>query len=317
MQSDLHPYLMYRIGPSVKHREEHERWDGLVLPKDDPFWDSHFPPNGWGCKCYTRAVTESQLKKYEAEGIAVLQRADGTGGGKISVKTEDPPDNFRSFFNERTGTLERIPKGISPGFNWNQGKTNRNTSALEQLIQKAQYKAPEQFEGIINSILKSQANKNDFYGFIEDTLEKKNDRQHSAAVGVLDSKIMQFLSSKGIDLSKNHVIMLESRLVNSRKYTGRHTNTGNAPSKEDWYNLVDWLMDAPIFWDGKGLIYLARISDSRYMKIAVDVSLLTKSHKSVRLALPKIDTLYLLDLAQEGDRGSNEFNRIMRMEKIR
>jgi len=53
------------------------------------------------------------------------------------------------------------------------------------------------------------------------------------------------------------------------------------------------------------------------MKIAVDVSLLTKAHKTVRLALPKIDTLYLLDLAQEGDRGSNEFNRIMRMEKIR
>jgi uncharacterized protein with gpF-like domain len=37
MQSDLHPYLMYRIGPSVKHRKEHESWDGLVLPKDDPF----------------------------------------------------------------------------------------------------------------------------------------------------------------------------------------------------------------------------------------------------------------------------------------
>jgi hypothetical protein len=317
MASDLHPYLMYRIGPSVKHRKEHESWDCLVLPKDDPFWDSHFPPNGWGCKCYTRAVTESQQKKYEAEGIAVPPRADGTGGGTLKIKTEAPPDNYRRFFNERTGTLERIPEGISPGFNWNQGKTSRSTAALEQLVQKTQDKAPEQFDSIIKSILKSEANKNDFYGFIEDALERKQDRQHSAAVGVLDSKITRFLASKGIDLSKNPVIMLESKLVNSGKYTGRHTKTGNAPSKEDWYNIMDWLMDAPIFWDGKGLIYLAKIIESRYMKIAVDVSLLTKSHKSIRLALPKIDTLYLLDLAQEGDRGSNEFNRIMRMEKIR
>jgi uncharacterized protein with gpF-like domain len=46
MASDLHPYLMYRIGPSVHHREEHKSWDGLILPKDDPWWDSHFPPNG-------------------------------------------------------------------------------------------------------------------------------------------------------------------------------------------------------------------------------------------------------------------------------
>jgi uncharacterized protein with gpF-like domain len=35
MVSDLHPYLMYRIGPSVHHREDHKSWDGLILPKDD------------------------------------------------------------------------------------------------------------------------------------------------------------------------------------------------------------------------------------------------------------------------------------------
>jgi hypothetical protein len=54
-------------------------------------------------------------------------------------------------------------------------------------------------------------------------------------------------------------------------------------------------MDAPLFLDGKGLIYLAKISDSLYMKIAVNVSLVTIAHKGVRLALPKIDTMYLLN----------------------
>jgi hypothetical protein len=92
---------------------------------------------------------------------------------------------------------------------------------------------------------------------------------------------------------------------------------GNAPSKEDWYNTVDWLMDAPVFWDGRGLIYLAKISESRYMKIAVDVSIMNKAHKGVRLALPKINTMYLIDLSTENTMGSNEFNRTMLMEKIR
>jgi len=41
MQSDLHPYIMYRVGNSKKHREEHLEWDGLVLPKDDPWWGRH------------------------------------------------------------------------------------------------------------------------------------------------------------------------------------------------------------------------------------------------------------------------------------
>jgi hypothetical protein len=53
------------------------------------------------------------------------------------------------------------------------------------------------------------------------------------------------------------------------------------------------------------------------MKIAVDVSLKTKTHKGVRLALPKVDTMYLLDIASDSTMGSNEFNRIMRLEKIR
>jgi hypothetical protein len=184
-------------------------------------------------------------------------------------------------------------------------------------LQKTRDKAPEQFDDIINSVLKSHANKNDFYGFVDDALERKKDRQHSAAVGVLDSKITGFLLNKKIDLTKNPIIMLESRLVNSGKYTGKHTRMGNAPSKEDWYNLLDWLMDAPIFWDGKGLIYLAKVSESRYMKIAVDTSLKTKAHKGRRFALPKVDTMYLLNIATDSTMGNNEFNRIMRLEKIR
>jgi len=317
MASDLHPYLMYHIGPSIKHREEHAVWNGLILPKDDPFWDSHFPPNGWGCKCYTRAVSEARKKKYENEGITVPPRADGTGGGKLAVKTVAPPDTYRTFFNERKGTFERIPNGVSPGINWNQGSINRSTAGLEHLVQKTRDKVPEQFDSIINSILKSQVNKNDFYGFIEDALGKKEDHQHTAAVGLLDSRITKFLIGKKIDLSKYPIIMLESKLVNGKKYTGKHTRMGNAPSKNDWYNLIDWLMDAPIFWDGTGLIYLAKVSESQYMKIAVDISLKTKSHRGVRLALPKIDTMYLLDISAESTIGSNEFNRIKELEKIR
>ena len=36
MESDLHPYLMYRVGNSARHREQHLAWDGLILPKDAP-----------------------------------------------------------------------------------------------------------------------------------------------------------------------------------------------------------------------------------------------------------------------------------------
>lgn len=45
---DALPYLLYTLGSSENHREEHERFKGLILPIDDPFWNKHYPINGWG-----------------------------------------------------------------------------------------------------------------------------------------------------------------------------------------------------------------------------------------------------------------------------
>lgn len=44
------PFLRYVGSSSAEPREEHRQWYNLVLPADDPFWESHYPPNGWGCK---------------------------------------------------------------------------------------------------------------------------------------------------------------------------------------------------------------------------------------------------------------------------
>lgn len=45
----LRPYLLYGIGPSKKHRDQHVAWHGVLLPVDDPFWTYAFPPNGFNC----------------------------------------------------------------------------------------------------------------------------------------------------------------------------------------------------------------------------------------------------------------------------
>jgi uncharacterized protein with gpF-like domain len=151
MASDLHPYLMYRLGPSVHHREDHVSWDGLILPKDDPWWDSHFPPNGWGCKCYTRAVTEARKQQYEKNGIPTAPRLDGAGGGNVPAKTQAPPTVYKTYFNERKGTVEQVPAGVDPAFNWNQGKASRNEIAVKKLDE-----ARKNYQAQIDKISKPQ-----------------------------------------------------------------------------------------------------------------------------------------------------------------
>ncbi len=55
----LMPYWRYVHADSVMSpRPQHLAWgqSRLTLPSDHPFWKTHFPPNGWGCRCRVTAV---------------------------------------------------------------------------------------------------------------------------------------------------------------------------------------------------------------------------------------------------------------------
>ena len=49
-------YLKYIAVLDKRTRDSHAKLNGTILPKDDDFWKSHFPPNGWSCRCRVRAV---------------------------------------------------------------------------------------------------------------------------------------------------------------------------------------------------------------------------------------------------------------------
>ena len=42
------PYLRYGLGPSEHHRPKHVAWNGITLPVDSPWWNTHMPINGYG-----------------------------------------------------------------------------------------------------------------------------------------------------------------------------------------------------------------------------------------------------------------------------
>ena len=79
---------------------------------------------------------------------------------------------------------------------------------------------------------------------------------------------------------------------------------------------MDYLADSPVYWDSrqkkKNLLFLKKITESRYLKIAVDV-LSTERY----LKLPKVDTMYYLNIATENEIGISEYNEIMKLKKIR
>lgn len=133
------PYLLYHVGPSERHREEHLAWHGTLLHVDDPWWQTHFPILGWGCKCGTTSVTQREADKLESEGVLAPNPEpelddDGNPTGhvldhRIPVKRTAPPLNLQPWYNKRTDELEMVPAGIDPGFQYLPGESRRRALA--------------------------------------------------------------------------------------------------------------------------------------------------------------------------------------------
>jgi SPP1 gp7 family putative phage head morphogenesis protein len=97
------PYLMYVTAGDERVRPEHEQWEHVCLPVDHPWWETHFPPCGWRCRCGAIALTRRQAEK---QGI-----------------TDNPPAfPPKVYVNPRTGEVSQLEQGIDPGFNFNVGK---------------------------------------------------------------------------------------------------------------------------------------------------------------------------------------------------
>lgn len=57
--ADLFPNLKYMTVADDRVRHDHDKLHGIIKPVNDPFWNTHYPPNGWRCRCYVKPTTES------------------------------------------------------------------------------------------------------------------------------------------------------------------------------------------------------------------------------------------------------------------
>lgn len=100
----------YRHSDAVEHpRPLHLAWNGMILRADDPWWETHYPPNGWGCQCSVRG-----RRARDIERLGLTTR-------------EAPQIEWETREIGKTSTLGprrvRVPEGIDPGFAYMPGKS--------------------------------------------------------------------------------------------------------------------------------------------------------------------------------------------------
>lgn len=105
----VRPFWQYVHSDAVQHpRPLHLSWNNLVLLADDPWWITHFGPNGWGCQCTVRALNQRDLDRM---GLKV-----GTA----------PPTKMETLVIGQSGPqgprTVSVPEGIDPGFEYTPGR---------------------------------------------------------------------------------------------------------------------------------------------------------------------------------------------------
>lgn len=177
------PYWMYEHSDAViTPRPEHEAWHGLVIPADDPWWQTHYPPNGWGCQCRVRALNERDLKRLGKE-----------------KPDQAPASQTRRI--EYKGEMVEVPEGIDPGWGYAPGR-----SALERQVQLSMSKterlpaapAASMAQQLLEHGAVSRAIDNDWRRMLDDVVMDGADRGRSMLVGSISPNLVTGLAGAGV-----------------------------------------------------------------------------------------------------------------------
>lgn len=87
--------LQYRTAGDERVRDSHDKLRDTTLPKDDTFWDSFYPPNGWRCRCTVVEVLPedykvSDSKKAKEQGELATSQIGKDGKNKLEIFRFNP-----------------------------------------------------------------------------------------------------------------------------------------------------------------------------------------------------------------------------------
>ncbi len=157
-------------------REEHKHWNGTVLPVNDPWWEKHSPPNGFGCLCEKEFISKYEMDRGDEKVTRAPTAANDTRNigenWDYSIGDADAENQrLKEYTKEKEEKLFRnYPEAR---------KTAKEERSFKYYGNNATESSNEKNENILRKELKKTreseetSGKNVFSEFI-DTLKKRN-----------------------------------------------------------------------------------------------------------------------------------------------
>ena len=82
---DFIPFLMYSAIRDGRERDAHREMNGRIYRKDDPIWQTWYPPNGYNCRCDVVPVTREEARRLKDDQISTQPPVVG---GEVATPDE-------------------------------------------------------------------------------------------------------------------------------------------------------------------------------------------------------------------------------------
>jgi SPP1 gp7 family putative phage head morphogenesis protein len=221
------PILLYRTMRDARVRPLHARWDGLALPRTDAFWDTHYPPNGWRCRCIAYPISEDDIQR--------LKTAFEESGRGIEIKTQAPPIETLQWVNPRTGEVRYVPVGIDPGFDYNPGKAAK--AHLDKLLAEKEAAFAQAAPAAAETVALASVS-----AFVRGCLDAPRDKQAPLDLGLTarDEAVGIPVAGKSVGLDHDY-----ARHALLHHGTEKERLRGQEPIAAEDFALARQLFDAP------------------------------------------------------------------------
>jgi len=219
------PYWKYVHNDTVAHpRPLHQSWSGMVLKHDDPWWQAHFPPNGWGCRCRVTAVRASEYEGAEAPDEGVYVKEDRNGGRHV------------------------LPKGVDYGWDYAPG-ANR-TAPLKDLIDQKLIRFPAPVGAAMWQALKPVL-KAEQIASVRNMVAVAAASMEPAGIGVVahvvDPDTVSALAERNVLLNDAAIWLRDRELIHAVRDS--KVDRGAALPLDVWLNLPEYLDKAIPYLD--------------------------------------------------------------------
>ena len=240
------PWWMYIAVLDSRTRPHHRALHRKVFRYDDPFWKTHYPPNGFYCRCRVRALSDAQL---EREGLTP-ESGEGRMVSRDAVVNPRAPES-QQVVREVWGWQER-PGGLTHwtdmGFSYSAGYTTYQLDC--ELAQKLELiKSDTLYAEVVQAINNAPARHAAFGLWIEEKLASKWKTGDAVVVGLVQPEVVAAAKAAGLDPARI-AVMTDDKLGHSKRQV--HQEAGTALSVEQYKGIAEsFSRPEAIYWDSE------------------------------------------------------------------